>query len=117
MSYAKGGAFGWALVTDAGGRYEGCAYAGRTDRYAQTWICDYRANWHTYYTGSYSYLKVFKDWASIVGNQASCAGSFLGWWRGGLSGATAWASLVRDCGTYPYDPSHRALTTTTVSDQ
>ncbi|HMS90502.1 MAG: hypothetical protein KA758_09145 [Acidimicrobiales bacterium] len=103
MSFDKHPTYGWELVTNAGGKYEGCAYTG-PGRYEQTWICDYRANWHTFYTGQFSYLKTFKDWGSVVLSQATCSAAWGTWWKGALAGAAAWTGLIRDCGVYPYTP-------------
>lgn len=107
LSFERGGRFGWSLVTKAGGRYEGCAYTG-PGRYQETWICDYRANWHTYYAGSYSYFRVFKEWSSVITSQATCAAAWGAWWKSALTGPAAWTGMVRDCGTYPYDPGNGA---------
>lgn len=99
--------YGWQLVTFAGGRYEGCAYVGSTKKYARTWICDYRTDWHSVYkvTGEgYAYLATFRDWGSVVASQGQCAAALGFWWTGTNIGKAGAVGLVRDCGTRPYNP-------------
>jgi hypothetical protein len=106
--YARHEKYGWELTMKDGRQYEGCVYRGdqsRSGYFQQTWTCDYRSAWHTYYTGEFSYVKTFVEWGTSVRSQVYCAAAWGGLWSGSKPGAIGWAAMVDDCLKKPYNPS------------
>ena len=87
----KGGPTSW---------FEGC-----TDR-GTYYSCDYRSAWQAFYElngRGYAYGALFRNWSSVVKNQALCASSVSATWSSSAAiGAAGWVSLLGDCGTSPY---------------
>lgn len=86
-SYEYISGYGWTIVTDGGGAYEGCKRLDPTPGAVNDWDCDYKVIMMTALVSGDSAPRYvwekFKDWTIDTGSIAGCAAFITSLSRGG----------------------------------